>query len=317
MRDQTEVLLTVRCLTYNHAPYIRRCLEGLVGQKTNFRFEVMVHDDASTDGTADIVREFAQKYPDIIKPILETENLHSKRDGSLERVTYTSLKGKYIAWCEGDDYWTDEHKLQKQVDFLEQNPDFVLACTDYALVDDEGKEKFHNKTKRLSEDMRLASRELVLGRNPIIAVSSCFRKGIMEEYRKWIENSSYNVGIGDYPMWIYFSTKGRIKHLDEKMVAYRVLEKSASHSQDSEKMKSFRDNTMNLAIWMNKQLGIGVNTKDIKFKFSKMKVRDMAKFSKRIYCKTYLEAIRDDWRIAFDGKLWAVSVVRLLFNKKC
>lgn len=96
-------------------------------QKTSFRFEVIVHDDASTDGSAAIIREYADKYPEIIKPIFETENLYSKRDGSLRRVMYRSTRGKYVAICEGDDYWTDPYKLQKQVDFLESHPDYVMC----------------------------------------------------------------------------------------------------------------------------------------------------------------------------------------------
>lgn len=94
-------------------------------QKTNFRFEAVVHDDASTDGTADIIREYAEKYPDIIKPIYETENQYSKKDGSLGRIMDAACTGKYIAMCEGDDYWTDPLKLQKQVDFLETH----LECS--------------------------------------------------------------------------------------------------------------------------------------------------------------------------------------------
>ena len=114
MKDSCEPLMvTVRCLTYNHAPYIHRSLDGFVMQKTDFRFEVIVHDDASTDGTADIIREYATKYPDIIKPILEKENQYSKHDGSLLRIMNEHTHGKYVAMCEGDDYWIDPLKLQK------------------------------------------------------------------------------------------------------------------------------------------------------------------------------------------------------------
>ena len=120
-------MVTIRCLTYNHEPYIRQCLEGFVIQKTNFPFEAIVHDDASTDGTAAIIREYAKKYPDIIKPIFETVNQYSKQDGSLKRILDTHTHGKYVAMCEGDDYWTDPYKLQKQVNFLENHPDYVMC----------------------------------------------------------------------------------------------------------------------------------------------------------------------------------------------
>ena len=124
---QSSLMVTIRCLTYNHEQYIRQCLDGFVMQKTNFRFEAIVHDDASTDGTAKIIREYAEKYPDIIKPIFETENQYSKRDGSVGRIMDEHTHGKYVAICEGDDYWIDPYKLQKQVDFLESNPDYVMC----------------------------------------------------------------------------------------------------------------------------------------------------------------------------------------------
>lgn len=120
-------LVTIRCCTYNHGPFIRQCLDGFVMQKTNFRFEAIVHDDASTDGTVKIIREYARKYPDIIKPIYEIENQYSKGDGSVGRIMDAHTHGKYVAICEGDDYWTDPYKLQKQVDFLESHPDYVMC----------------------------------------------------------------------------------------------------------------------------------------------------------------------------------------------
>ena len=128
---ELPIMVTIRCITYNHAPYIRQCLEGFVMQKTNFRFEAIVHDDASTDGTADIIREYAEKYPNIIKPIYETENQYSKHDGSIRRILNEHTHGKYVASCEGDDYWIDPLKLQKQVDLLESNPSISLCCGGY------------------------------------------------------------------------------------------------------------------------------------------------------------------------------------------
>lgn len=121
-------LVSIQCLVYNHEPYLRQCLDGFVMQKTSFKFEAIVHDDVSTDGSASIIREYAEKYPDIIKPIFETENQYSKHDGSLERIMKDASKGKYIALCEGDDYWVDPSKLQRQVDLLENNLDCSLCC---------------------------------------------------------------------------------------------------------------------------------------------------------------------------------------------
>ena len=125
--EDSGLKVTIQCTVYNHESFLRQCMDGFVMQKTNFRFEAIVHDDASTDGSAAIIREYAEKYPEIIKPIFEKENLYSKRDGSLRRVMYANTHGKYVAICEGDDYWTDPYKLQKQVDFLESHPGYVMC----------------------------------------------------------------------------------------------------------------------------------------------------------------------------------------------
>ena len=128
---ENKPLLAIRCLVYNHESYLRDCLEGFVMQKTNFCFVAIVHDDASTDKSSDIIREYAEKYPNIIKPIFEKENQYSKHDGSLKKImdAFISATGaKYVAMCEGDDYWTDPYKLQKQVDYMETHPD----CSCYA-----------------------------------------------------------------------------------------------------------------------------------------------------------------------------------------
>lgn len=134
-------LVAIHCLVYNHEPYLRDCLEGFVMQQTNFPFVAIVHDDASTDGSAAIIREYEEKYPDIIKPIYETENQYSKHDGSVGRIMDAAIDAtgaKYVAMCEGDDYWTNPLKLQKQVDFMEVNPEYGLCYTDYNLYNGEG-----------------------------------------------------------------------------------------------------------------------------------------------------------------------------------
>jgi glycosyltransferase involved in cell wall biosynthesis len=124
-------LVSILCDTYNHENYIKEALEGFLSQKTTFAFEIIVHDDASTDQTAAILKEFADRYPLIIKPIIQKENLYSKKVNFWSDITFPKAQGKYIALCEGDDYWIDEFKLQKQVDFLENNDDFVISWTDF------------------------------------------------------------------------------------------------------------------------------------------------------------------------------------------
>lgn len=122
-----EILVSVCCMTYNHVSFIRQCLDGFMMQKCSFNFEVLIHDDASTDGTQNIIQEYVTRYPDIIKPIYQKENQYSKGIDPNVKYNFSRAKGKYIAMCEGDDYWTDPYKLQKQVDFLESHPDYVMC----------------------------------------------------------------------------------------------------------------------------------------------------------------------------------------------
>ena len=126
-------MVSIRCTAYNHEPYIVQTLDGFLMQKTSFPFEVVVHDDASTDKTADIIREYELKYPKIIKPIYETENQYSKHDGSLRKIMDAACRGEYIAFCEGDDYWTDPLKLKKQVDVMEKNANVSVCGGGFAV----------------------------------------------------------------------------------------------------------------------------------------------------------------------------------------
>lgn len=129
-KETEPPLVSIRCITYNQEKYIAQALDGFLMQETDFPFEIIVHDDASKDGTSKIIQEYEKKFPKIIKPIYETENQYSKKDNSLDRIILPYLSGKYTAYCEGDDYWTNKNKLQLQIDFLEKNPEYGFCCTD-------------------------------------------------------------------------------------------------------------------------------------------------------------------------------------------
>lgn len=135
---QKDIKVSVYCLTYNHEKYIRKTLEGFVGQITDFDFEVWVHDDASTDHTADIIREYVDRYPSLIKPIYQKENQYSKGIGITRTYIYPKMQGKYIASCEGDDYWTDPYKLQKQFNALEAHPECSLSTHKVQYCNEDG-----------------------------------------------------------------------------------------------------------------------------------------------------------------------------------
>lgn len=128
-------LVSILVVSYQHSNYIASCLQGLINQQCDFDFEILIHDDASTDGTQEIIKEFQEKYPDLIKPVFQTENQWSQNPGSINlRFNYPRARGKFIAFCDGDDVWSDQHKLQKQISFLKAHPECILVCSGYDLI---------------------------------------------------------------------------------------------------------------------------------------------------------------------------------------
>ena len=236
--DNQDIKVTIRCITYNQKDYIRQCLDGFVMQRTNFRFEAIVHDDASTDGTAEIVREYAEKYPDIIKPIFETENQYSKHDGSLGRIMNANTRGKYVAICEGDDYWTDPLKLQKQADFLDANPQCSLtyhACKNVFSTPCKIYDKYAENVNKLYSDVELVDYPFQTG-------TVMYRKSIVESdlYKRLV-----NIGclFGDVLIYLTASRFGTIEGVNEQMSVYRRHEGGISqHMYEADKLwKNFKD----------------------------------------------------------------------------
>lgn len=217
-------LVSIRCTVYNHEPFLRQCLDGFVMQRTTFPFEAIVHDDASTDGSAAIIREYAEKYPGIIKPIFETENQYSKHDGSLNRIMNEAMHPdtKYVAICEGDDYWIDPLKLQKQVDFLEMNPSYSMVYTKY-------KEDHNGTIKNGSWPLLEGNciKPYLLREGFIPTASVMYRSNFKFDY----DYRKMNFPLGDAPLWIQLMHDSPIKLLPDVTTTYRILDESASHSR--------------------------------------------------------------------------------------
>jgi glycosyltransferase involved in cell wall biosynthesis len=135
--DISQPVVSILCTTYNHEPYIEDALEGFLIQDTDFPFQIIIHDDASTDRTADIIREYVAAYPNLFRPVLQKVNLYSRglsRDEFIEPL----LLGEYVARCEGDDYWIDKDKLQRQVSFLKNNPAVNVSFHPTIKIDPDG-----------------------------------------------------------------------------------------------------------------------------------------------------------------------------------
>lgn len=231
MKQVNEIMVSVICMAYNHEKYIRDALEGFVSQKTSFAFEVIVHDDASTDGTARIIQEYKEKYPDIIIPIIQKENIGKAYSRYYDYILPLA-KGKYIAICEGDDYWTDCEKLQKQFDFLEVH-------VDYSLVSHESL-KYYMREKtytRFSEvdysipiNRELSPSQIILNHNYFHTSSMFFRKDYFYKNNEFLRTHS----IYDYVHKMLLVTEGKVYVIPQVMSVYRRESDGAWSSRTNE-----------------------------------------------------------------------------------
>lgn len=250
--------VTIQCAVYNHAPYLRQCLDGFIMQQTNFPFEAVVHDDASTDTSADIIREYADKYPDIIKPIYEKENQYSKHDGSLQKIIDQATQGKYIAVCEGDDYWTDPYKLQKQVNYMENYPECGLVYTSVRYYS----QKDQKFTIYFGEE-RHSIQDFAVKGNGIPTLTVLYKREIAKRYYDDIQPEKQNWAMGDLPMWLYFAQNSNLGFIPECTGVYRVLENSASHFSSQRNLLKFQLNSIEIIKYYLKKYNIPCPTAEI------------------------------------------------------
>lgn len=223
-------LVSVRCFTYNHELYIAQALDGFLMQKTDFPFEIIVHDDASTDKTADIIKEYELKFPKIVKPIYEVENQYSKHDGSLSRIMNSACKGKYVACCEGDDYWIDETKLQLQFDELEKHPDCSICFCKVQQIDKNNiplKKTIPLQNEKVNKIITLKDFSYVqfyLG-HWLFQTSSFFvRNDLLQIYILEKPATCFSLfPYGDMPIQLFMLLKGNGVYIDKIMSCYRVL----------------------------------------------------------------------------------------------
>ncbi len=210
--------VSVFCMVYNHEQFIRSALDGFVNQKTDFDYEVFVHDDASTDNSRAIIQEYADRYPEIIKPVFQTENQYSKGVLILEEYVRPVATGEYIAKCEGDDYWTDPMKLQMQVDFLDAHPEYS-ACVHNTMaknVSDGSEYVMFSHTK----DEDITFDDVIERGGGAYHLSSIMYRAECEENKPSFYYAAK--GYNDYPFAIQLALCGKIRFINKTMSVYRV-----------------------------------------------------------------------------------------------
>ena len=220
--ESSSPKISVCCITFNHEKYIEEALHGFLMQQTKVPFEILIHDDASTDSTQEILKGYQAKYPNLIFGIYQTENQWSK---GVKRINpdfnFSRAKGKYIAMCEGDDFWTDPFKLQKQYEYLEANPDCSVCFTATTLYQDKNPEKSEiYRPKKVNVDTIFTIEETIWKPgNFMTTVSMFFRTEYVKQLPEWVMEAP----VGDMPLSLYLGTKGDYGYINDVTCSYRLM----------------------------------------------------------------------------------------------
>jgi glycosyltransferase involved in cell wall biosynthesis len=285
-------VLSICCITYNHVNYIRDCIEGFILQKTDFPIEILIFDDASTDGTQDIIKEYSSNYSNIII-FLQAENQWKKQKYGLTNYLFPASKGKYIAICEGDDYWTDPFKLQKQVDFLEINSDYNLCYHEVRILSDKGifSNDFINKTIKNTT----SKFDLAVWGNYIHTCTVVVRNNF------FFNNYFNNINLFDYLLYMNFINDGKIKKIEEIMSVYRYGQGIWSSSSNNDKNKFMIDNIYNI---------LETTNDDTIKEIMKLRLNSIAFYS----LPNFITKIEDSTNRSFDFEINEKITISILFK---
>jgi hypothetical protein len=241
--------VSILVATYQHAPYIQACLDAILAQQTTFPFEILVGEDASTDGTRQLCIEYAERFPDKIRLFLRDRSLsHLPTPYRTIRLNgrwlRRSARGTYLASCEGDDYWCDPHKLQKQVEMMEQNTELALVHGDahqYFQTTGHWRKNLHHERGDLQVPRDLFQ-ALLTAEYRVITCTALYRRDLFEQVSELpsYQQSQLRFPMGDTPLWLELSRLGDFGYLDQPLGVYRTLEESASQSRDPRKKLQFQ-----------------------------------------------------------------------------
>lgn len=211
MDKNDTVEVSIVCITYNHAKFIKKAIDGFLKQKTNFKYEIIIHDDLSTDGTREILLDYQKKYPDKIRLLLEDENQFSKDVRILLALCLPAVKGRYVAVSDGDDEWVYDKKLLEQYEFMQNNPD-VSMCIHNAVRCNMQTGEEVNQIEGIIEDRMLTMDEVILGTRGSIPVTSIFFRS---KYIPGIPDYCFRAPVGDEPLMTYYACKGGIYYMNK------------------------------------------------------------------------------------------------------
>lgn len=241
-------MVSVLCAAYNHEKFIKDAIEGVIRQKTNFEIELIIHDDASTDHTADIIKEYVEIYPNIIRPIFQKENQYMKHNITKDYLLPV-VRGKYIAFCEGDDYWIDDYKLQEQVDFLESHSDYSMCMHNAIKYNYEtGEQKVLNTFPKSGTYTQREQLMLGLGTDFPACASYILRADFIKQMPEFFFQSA----VLDYPIRQYYANCGKIFYSEKVMSVYRACTDHSFMKELSQNQKFYNNYTIKMIRFFEK-----------------------------------------------------------------
>lgn len=243
--DNVEIgMVSVLCTVYNHGKYLRDTLDGFVNQQVDFKYEILIHDDASTDDSVDIIREYCDKYPDIFRPIFQSENQYSK-GVKITSNLFKMARGEYIAICEGDDYWSDNMKLKVQYEYMEKHKE--CACVFHPVEYLANGVAFRDD-KHGDDERDFSVKELIRGGGAFQATCSLFFRSryVKKELPAFIRIAD----VGDYPLQLYLGLCGRVHYIPKIMAKYRWLNEGSWTQKVSKDKGRWLKHLRTLNMWM-------------------------------------------------------------------
>ena len=249
MKNNIDLMFSVEVTTYNQKEYIAQTLQSIIDQKHDYKYEILISDDCSSDGTQDIIKEFHEKYSDIIKPVYNKKNLGAMKNyySNISRA-----QGKYLMGCGGDDYWLPG-KVEKQIQFMEQNPGIGL-CYSRAKIYKEDKKEYDGYTGSVQADIK----DILFKGNCVSALTTCVRMDLFKKYFEEIQPQNKNWLMEDYPLNIYAFFESYVYYMSEPMGVYRVIKDSLCHQVNPKKQFKFEKSIYDIRIFFAERYGLNI-----------------------------------------------------------
>lgn len=304
-----KVYISIVCITYNHGDYLAEAIESFLAQKTEYKFEIIIHDDASTDSTTSILREYFDKYPTLIRPIYNEINQYSQNVNLPIANCNKIAKGSYIAFCEGDDYWIDTYKLQQQIKFLEQNSDFGLVLTDYHNYEQATAEFSYNMiSKNIDEHLSRLNFESFLTNFGYFAPMSWLLRADL-----WHEVTNYNEQHLDGTfVWLLNILKAsKVEVLLDATAVHRHVTESASQSNDVNKILRRNESLLKTQMEFHKKYNLDMSLIK-KFHQVHFILNVNTFFLKKLTLPAFLKIIKD-FKLSYISAMSARELLILIY----